>query len=81
MHLGIVITSNHAETVWNAFRLADFSLTKGDKTSVFLMANGVEADSLDSEKFDITNQMESFISNNGEPVSYTHLTLPTTEYV
>ena len=54
MHLGIVITSNHPETVWNAFRLADFSLTKGDKTSVFLMANGVEADSLDSEKFDIT---------------------------
>ena len=66
MHLGIVITSNHPETVWNAFRLADFSLTKGDKTSVFLMANGVEADSLDSEKFDITNQMESFILNNGE---------------
>ena len=30
------------------------------------MANGVEADSLDSEKFDITNQMESFISKNGE---------------
>ena len=66
MHLGIVITSNHPETVWNAFRLANFSLSKGDKTSVFLMANGVEAESLNSEKFDITNQMESFISNNGE---------------
>ena len=66
MHLGVVITSNHPETVWNAFRLANFSLSKGDKTSIFLMANGVEAEGLNSERFDITNQMESFISNNGE---------------
>ena len=40
MNLGIVITSNHPETVWNAFRLANFSIKKGDKTCVFLMANG-----------------------------------------
>ena len=66
MHLGVVITSNHPETVWNAFRLANFSLSKGDKTSIFLMANGVEAEGLNSERFDLTNQMESFISNNGE---------------
>ena len=66
MHLGVVITSNHPETVWNAFRLANFSLSKGDKTSVFLMANGVEAEGLSSERFDITNQIETFISNNGE---------------
>ena len=66
MHLGVVITSNHPETVWNAFRLANFSLSKGDKTSIFLMANGVEAEGLNTERFDITNQMESFISNNGE---------------
>ena len=66
MDLGVVITSNHPETVWNAFRLANFSLSKGDKTSIFLMANGVEAEGLNSERFDITNQMESFISNNGE---------------
>ena len=66
MHLGVVITSNHPETVWNAFRLANFSLSKGDKTSIFLMANGVEAEGLNSERFDIINQMETFISNNGE---------------
>ena len=66
MHLGVVITSNHPETVWNAFRLANFSLSKGDKTSVFLIANGVESEGLSSERFDITHQMETFISNNGE---------------
>ena len=38
------------------------------------MANGVEADSLDSEKFDITNQMESFISNNGKLYTWVRIT-------
>ena len=66
MNLGIVITSNNPETVWNAFRLANFSLSKGDNTSVFLMANGVEAEGLNTERLDISNQMETFISNNGQ---------------
>ena len=38
MKLGIVIYSNHSETVWNACRLANFSLSKGDQVKVFLMA-------------------------------------------
>ena len=35
MKLGIVIYSNHPETVWNACRLANFSLKKGDQTQIF----------------------------------------------
>ena len=35
MKLGIVIYSDHSETVWNAYRLANFSLNKGDKVKVF----------------------------------------------
>lgn len=65
MKLGIVIYSNHAETVWNAFRLANFSLQKNDSVKVFLMANGVEAESISTTDFDILSQMEHFISNNG----------------
>jgi uncharacterized protein involved in oxidation of intracellular sulfur len=38
MKLGIVIYSDHPETVWNAFRLANFSLNKKDQVKVFLMA-------------------------------------------
>ncbi|MDP2301370.1 MAG: hypothetical protein Q8N03_02960 [Ignavibacteria bacterium] len=42
MKLGIVIHSNDAETVWNAFRLGIFALHEGDSVKVFLLAKGVE---------------------------------------
>ena len=65
MKLGIVIYSNHPETVWNAFRLANFSLNKKDQVKVFLMANGVEAESLSNERFNILDQMNIFLDGNG----------------
>ena len=65
MKLGIVIYSDHPETVWNAFRLANFSLNKNDTVNVFLMAKGVEAESLSNNQFDIKEQMNNFISSNG----------------
>ena len=66
MKLGIVIYSDDAETVFNGFRLANFSLTKKDEVKVFLLAKGVEAEELSNEQFNIKDQMESFITNNGE---------------
>jgi hypothetical protein len=33
MKLGVVISTNDAETVWNAFRLANFSRGKGESSS------------------------------------------------
>ena len=65
MKLGIVIYSAHPETVWNAFRLANFSLNKNDTVNVFLMAKGVEAESLSNNQFDIKEQMNNFINSKG----------------
>ena len=65
MKLGIVITSNHSETVWNAFRLGNFSLNEHDQTQIFLMANGVEAENLSTDQFNVSEQMELFIANGG----------------
>ena len=65
MKLGIVIYSDHPETVWNAFRLANFSLKKKDEVKVFLMAKGVEAESLVNEQFNILDQMNKFLDANG----------------
>ena len=65
MKLGIVITSNHPETVWNAFRLGNFSLNQNDKTQIFLMANGVEAENLSTDQFNVSEQMELFLANGG----------------
>lgn len=66
MKLGIVIYSNDAETVWNAFRFANFSLKEGDTVKVFLLAKGVEYELLDSERFNIKEQAKSFLGGSGK---------------
>ena len=65
MKLGIVIYSDHPETVWNAFRLANFSLNNKDQVKVFLMAQGVESESIGNEQFNILGQMNKFLDANG----------------
>ncbi|MBS4028558.1 MAG: DsrE family protein [Ignavibacteriales bacterium] len=65
MKLGIIIYSSNAEVVWNVFRLANLSLKDKDEVKVFLLANGVEAEQLDSEKYQIVKLMNEFVSNNG----------------
>lgn len=63
--LAIVIHSNVAETVWNAIRLANFAKKEGDSVSIFLLAQGVEVEKLNSEKFQITEQLQSFLEQGG----------------
>lgn len=66
MKLGIVIYSNDTETVWNALRLGNFALYKGDEVKVFLLAKGVEVESLPSDKFNLQEQMRVLIDKGGE---------------
>jgi len=65
MNLGIVISSNDPETVWNAFRLGNLALSKEDDVRVFLLAKGVEADKMTHQEFDVPGQMDQFIQNSG----------------
>ncbi len=64
--IGIVLYSNDAETVWNALRLANYSLNKGDTVAIFLLGKGVEALSIESKEFDIKTQTENFTSKGGQ---------------
>lgn len=66
MKLGIVICSNDPETVWNAFRLGNFALKEGDSVKVFLLAKGVECESLGTEKFNITEQIQALVKGGGK---------------
>jgi sulfur relay (sulfurtransferase) complex TusBCD TusD component (DsrE family) len=66
MKIGIVIYSNDSETVWNAFRFGNFALNQGDQVRVFLLGKGVESESLDSDKFKVTEQMQTFVNNSGK---------------
>lgn len=66
MKLGIVIYSTDAEAVWNAFRLGNFALKQGDQVKVFLLAQGVECEKLDSEKFKVKEQMQALVDQGGQ---------------
>ena len=61
--LGIVLTTTDPETVFNVFRLANFSADSGDTVSVFLLGKGVELDRIKSAKFDIPAQVKRFLGN------------------
>jgi uncharacterized protein involved in oxidation of intracellular sulfur len=63
MQLGIIISSNDSETVWNAFRLANFSALQNDSVRIFLIGKGVEAEEVSNEKFDIKSQMKLFVDS------------------
>ncbi len=71
MKFGIVLTSNDPETVYQAFRLGIYSLGQGDEVRMFLLAKGVECEDLDNEKFNITEQIRSYIDLGGKTYSCT----------
>ncbi len=66
MKAGIIVYLNDSETVWNAFRFANFALKEGDEVKVFLLGKGVECESLDTDKFKVTEQMQTLVDDGGE---------------
>lgn len=66
MKIGIVINLNDPETVWNAFRFGTTSLLGGHEVKVFLLGGGVESENIESEKFNVKEQIGLFAENNGK---------------
>lgn len=66
MKLALIIYSNDAESVWNAFRLANSALGYDDDVTVFLLGKGVECHEIHSIKFDIEEQMQIFEEFGGK---------------
>ena len=66
MKLGIIIETKEYEKAWNAMRLAVTAKKSGHEVKVFLMGEGVEIENLSHEKFNVSEQVKSFIAQNGE---------------
>jgi uncharacterized protein involved in oxidation of intracellular sulfur len=64
--LGIVVSSNDPETVWNAFRFGAFAVKQGKSVRAFLTGRGVEAEGLDTEQFKVAAMMQSFAELGGQ---------------
>ena len=65
MKLGIIIYSKDPESVWNAFRLGNYHIKEGDQVKAFISGKGVESESIDTEAFNVTEQMRSFVAGGG----------------
>jgi sulfur relay (sulfurtransferase) complex TusBCD TusD component (DsrE family) len=64
--LGIILSQTVPETVFNALRLANFSLKQGDSVRIFLMGKGVEIDKIDDPKCNVREQAKGVLDAGGQ---------------
>ncbi len=60
MNVLFIISTDDAETIYNAMRLANVGTEKGDNVSVFMLGKGVLFEKCDSEDYDVMGQMNQF---------------------
>jgi len=66
MKMGVIISSNDAETCWNALRYANFCLTQKDNVKVFFMGKGVEYQKISTDTFNTAEQAEKLMRSGGK---------------
>lgn len=66
MKIGLVISSNDAETCWNALRYANFAIGQKDDVKVFFIGKGVEYQKIGTEKFNTVEQAEKIMQSGGK---------------
>jgi len=64
--IGIIISSNDAETCWNALRYANFCLSQKDEVKIFFMGKGVEYQKISTDKFNTGEQVEKLMQSGGK---------------
>ncbi|MCU4925931.1 DsrE family protein [Halobacteria archaeon AArc-dxtr1] len=64
--LSIVLETADPERAWNALRLGITALEDGNEVSVFLLGEGVEAEEITDEQFDVRDRMEAFVDAGGD---------------
>jgi uncharacterized protein involved in oxidation of intracellular sulfur len=66
MKIGVIISSNDAETSWNALRYVNFCLGQKDEVKVFLTGKGVEYQKISTDKFNTIEQAEKLLQAGGK---------------
>ncbi len=60
MNVMFVITTDDCETVYNAMRLANIGVEKGDEVSVFLLGKGVLYETCEGNEYNVMAEMDKF---------------------
>jgi len=60
MNLLFIISTDDAETAYNAMRLANVAVKKNDDVSVFMLGKGVLFEKSNNEPFNVMEQVNQF---------------------
>ncbi len=60
MNVLFIISTDDAETSYNAMRLANVAVKKGDDVSVFMLGKGVLFEKSINEEFNVMEQVNQF---------------------
>jgi len=60
MNILFIISTSDGETIYNAMRLANVGVKKGDNVSVFMLGKGVLFEQAGTEQFDVMEQMNQY---------------------
>jgi len=60
MNVLFIISTDDAETAYNAMRLANIAVKKDDDVSVFMLGKGVLFEQISNEQFNVTEQINQF---------------------
>lgn len=65
MKIGLIISTNEPELVWNAFRYGVKAIENKHSVKAFLLGRGVECEEIDDSKFDVKHMLNEFIDKGG----------------
>jgi uncharacterized protein involved in oxidation of intracellular sulfur len=60
MNVLFIISTDNAETAYNAMRLANVTVKKGDDVSVFMLGKGVLFEQSSTEQFNVMEQVNQY---------------------
>ena len=60
MNVLFIISTDEAETAYNAIRLANVAVKKGDDVSVFMLGKGVLFEQIGTEQFNVLEQVNQY---------------------
>lgn len=60
MKVLFIISTDEGETIFNAMRLANVAVKKGDEVSVFMLGKGVLFEKSGNEEFNVMKEVNQF---------------------
>jgi uncharacterized protein involved in oxidation of intracellular sulfur len=60
MKVLFIISTSDGETIYNAMRLANVAVKKGDEVSVFMLGKGVLYEKISNDQFNVIDEINQF---------------------